>query len=294
MLHPAPPTSPAARLSTAPDGDGYRVLILDGATRDVIAPLLRVADLRRHGVTLHLQLAADAAAGTYDSMHLNFCGGIPPPLLARLAAATAAGPPAAISRIASVADQHLAFASLDAGLFSLRRPAAFRALHAPGAADAAIRAEIDAIVEGLHGVVATLGAVPLIRAAKGGPAEAVVRLDVQLTGEQTPGERGVEPPLLTGRVGLELNPLDRRDPEDLRWLLAWQWPEHHLRRERLLAALAGAPHHPVWRADANVLARATLPAAQPSSQRAAPNRSAMNATKAATAGASTAAFGRTA
>jgi len=63
MLHPAPPTSPAARLSTAPDGDGYRVLILDGATRDVIAPLLRVADLRRHGVTLHLQLAAERQVG---------------------------------------------------------------------------------------------------------------------------------------------------------------------------------------------------------------------------------------
>lgn len=136
------------------------------------------------------RIAADAAAGTYDSMHLNFCGGIPPPLLARLAAATAAGPPAAISRIASVADQHLAFASLDAGLFSLRRPAAFRALHAPGAADAAIRAEIDAIVEGLHGVVATLGAVPLIRAAKGGPAEAVAAgLDARLR-EAARAQRG--------------------------------------------------------------------------------------------------------
>ena len=33
-----------------------QVLILDAFTKDVVAPLLRVNDLRRHGVTLHLAL----------------------------------------------------------------------------------------------------------------------------------------------------------------------------------------------------------------------------------------------
>ena len=147
------------------------MLVLDGTTRDVVAPILRVADLRRHGVTLHLQLAAerqvrmeegggewwktrgggggrpgarttlfpsienqhtpspfpslpplpqpipdvpavyfvaatpasidriaaDAAAGTYEKLYINFCGGVPAPLLARLASAVAAAPPPALA-----------------------------------------------------------------------------------------------------------------------------------------------------------------------------------------------------
>jgi hypothetical protein len=35
------------------------VLVLDRHTRDLIAPLLKVNDLRRHGVTLHLLLESD-------------------------------------------------------------------------------------------------------------------------------------------------------------------------------------------------------------------------------------------
>jgi hypothetical protein len=36
-----------------------QVLVLDRHTRDLIAPLLKVNDLRRHGVTLHLLLESD-------------------------------------------------------------------------------------------------------------------------------------------------------------------------------------------------------------------------------------------
>ena len=32
----------------------YKVLVLDKYTKDVLAPLLRVNDLRKHGITLHL------------------------------------------------------------------------------------------------------------------------------------------------------------------------------------------------------------------------------------------------
>ena len=51
LLHPQPPTTTTPGASSA-----YRVLILDAFTKDVVAPLLRVGDLRRHGVSLHLQL----------------------------------------------------------------------------------------------------------------------------------------------------------------------------------------------------------------------------------------------
>ena len=32
----------------------YKVLVLDQYTKDILAPLLRVNDLRKHGITLHL------------------------------------------------------------------------------------------------------------------------------------------------------------------------------------------------------------------------------------------------
>ena len=41
------------------DADTYKVLVLDRQTKDIIAPLLRVSDLRKHGVTLHLMIDAE-------------------------------------------------------------------------------------------------------------------------------------------------------------------------------------------------------------------------------------------
>lgn len=53
-------------------------------------------------------------------------------------------------------------------------------------------------------------------------------------------------PEVVWRAGLDLQPLDVRDPADLAWLDALVWPEHIERRERLhrAAALAAAdpPH----------------------------------------------------
>ncbi len=37
----------------------FQVLILDRFSKDVVAPLMRLNQLRRHGVTLHLQLEAE-------------------------------------------------------------------------------------------------------------------------------------------------------------------------------------------------------------------------------------------
>ena len=41
------------------DAETYKILVLDKQTKDIIAPLLRVSDLRKHGVTLHLMLDAE-------------------------------------------------------------------------------------------------------------------------------------------------------------------------------------------------------------------------------------------
>ena len=107
----------------------YKILVLDCFTKDVIAPLLRVADLRKHGVTLHLALeaerqpipdvpavylvqpsaanperiAADAAAGLYDIMHLQFTTTLPMRLIEQLAASAVKAN--AVARVGRLFDQ---------------------------------------------------------------------------------------------------------------------------------------------------------------------------------------------
>lgn len=59
-------------------------------------------------------------------------------------------------------------------------------------------------------------------------------------------------PPVTWRAGIDLNPLDARDDDDVRWLEALVWPEHRFRAERLRAALG------VVRADPPLLVRGDL------------------------------------
>jgi sec1 family domain-containing protein 1 len=58
MLHLNAPPAANGRSAAAPTSEEeyYKVLVLDAFTKDVMAPLLRVNDLRRHGITLHLLL----------------------------------------------------------------------------------------------------------------------------------------------------------------------------------------------------------------------------------------------
>jgi hypothetical protein len=52
-------------------------------------------------------------------------------------------------------------------------------------------------------------------------------------------------PPVTGRIGIDQNPLDPSDVDDARWLAACIWPEQHDRYTRMDAALALARRHPV-------------------------------------------------
>lgn len=53
-------------------------------------------------------------------------------------------------------------------------------------------------------------------------------------------------PRITARIGIDLNPLDVADEEDMSWLLTLIWPGHDERRDRLAAAIevtrAEPPH----------------------------------------------------
>lgn len=139
--------------------DAYKVLVLDRFTKDIIAPLLRLNDLRRHGVTLHLMLendrqpipdvpavylvqptpaaveriVQDATLGLYDSMHLNFVVSVPSKLVEQLAAGVVKA--GALQRVAKLYDQYVSFIALEPTLFSLGMPEVYVELNDPQARD---------------------------------------------------------------------------------------------------------------------------------------------------------------
>jgi hypothetical protein len=75
----------------------------------------------------------------------------------------------------------------------------------------------------------------------GGPGAAVLACPV--TGPAPIPDRV---PTVVWRAGIDINPLDVRDPDDVRWLDTLIWPEHDFRRARLAAAVevarADPPH----------------------------------------------------
>ncbi|KAI0651970.1 Sec1-like protein [Trametes meyenii] len=131
----------------APSGPPvWKVLVLDQYTKDVLATVLRVQDLRDVGVTLHVQLhsnrpplpdvpavyfvsptlanirriAQDLERNLYESFHLNFVEPLPRALLEELAAEVARGGTGEL--VEQVLDQYLSFISPSPSLFSLLPP----------------------------------------------------------------------------------------------------------------------------------------------------------------------------
>ncbi len=76
-----------------------------------------------------------------------------------------------------------------------------------------------------------------------GNEQSTVQLGADLRGDRLP-PGGLLPPVF-GRIGVDLNPLDVRNPDDVAWLNALIWPEHSARRSLLQAAIALAQQQPV-------------------------------------------------
>ncbi|QWF80526.1 DUF2332 domain-containing protein [Amycolatopsis sp. CA-230715] len=76
-----------------------------------------------------------------------------------------------------------------------------------------------------------------------GPADSPVLLSCESSG---PVPLPSRMPTVVWRAGIDLNPLDVTEDDDLRWLETLIWPEHRHRRERLRAAVdivrADPPH----------------------------------------------------
>ncbi|KAK9862629.1 hypothetical protein WJX84_008227 [Apatococcus fuscideae] len=191
--------------TTTPDEEAYKVLILDAFTKDLLAPLLKVSELRRHGVTMHLQLhqdrqpiadapaiyfvratsdniqriISDGAQGLYDVLHLNFVHSLSKQLMEQLARGLVKAD--AAQRIAKVHDMYLSFTSLETGLFCLNLPQAYLQINQPTATDAQIEAVTSDVVDGLFSMLASLSIVPIIRCPKAGAAQHVAaQLDARL------------------------------------------------------------------------------------------------------------------
>ncbi|KAF8921887.1 Sly1 vesicle trafficking sec1-like protein [Mucidula mucida] len=124
----------------------WKILVLDQQTKDVLATVLRVQDLRDVGVTLHVQLhsmrpplpdvpavyfvsptlanvrriAEDLEKSLYESFHLNFVEPLPRSLLEELAASVARDGSGDL--VEQVMDQYLSFIAPSPSLFSLLPP----------------------------------------------------------------------------------------------------------------------------------------------------------------------------
>ncbi|KAJ1620374.1 Sec1-like protein [Pavlovales sp. CCMP2436] len=178
----------------------WKVLVYDRACQDVISPLLRVGDLRNRGITLHLligserepvpdvpaiyfvmptaenvvKIGEDCARRLYDSYHVNFAAPVSRELLEELASLTLRAE--AVSQVSQVVDQHLGYISLEDELVDLNVKSSFQRLNDPASTDANIEALLEQISTAIFSVLATLGAVPIIRCPRGGAAQMVADL----------------------------------------------------------------------------------------------------------------------
>eukprot|EP01114_Cavostelium_apophysatum_P002585 TRINITY_DN12296_c0_g1_i1.p1 TRINITY_DN12296_c0_g1~~TRINITY_DN12296_c0_g1_i1.p1 ORF type:complete len:628 (+),score=163.71 TRINITY_DN12296_c0_g1_i1:113-1996(+) len=183
----------------------WKVLIYDVFCRDIISPLLRVGDLRKHGITLHMllhsdrqpipdvpalyfvlptkdnikRICEDCKNRLYDSFHLNFASSVPRPLLEELANATLESD--SVHLISKVFDQYLNFVSLEKDLVTFNQKYSYVAFNDPAISDTQAELNIESTVEGLFSMCATMGVVPIIRCPRNGAPEAVAsQLDTKL------------------------------------------------------------------------------------------------------------------
>ncbi|KIM88940.1 hypothetical protein PILCRDRAFT_813938 [Piloderma croceum F 1598] len=207
-------TGSAPNVPAASGPPVWKVLVLDQYTKDVLATVLRVQDLRDVGVTLHVQLhslrppladvpavyfvsptlanirriSEDLEKCLYESFHFSFVEPLPRALLEELAASVAKHGTGDL--VEQVLDQYLSFIAPSPSLFSLLPPqptttsqpgspprphSSYAILNSPSSTEQQIENEIERIASGLFSAVVTMGHVPFIRAPKGNAAEMIAK-----------------------------------------------------------------------------------------------------------------------
>eukprot|EP00760_Papus_ankaliazontas_P030685 PhM_4_TR4969/c0_g1_i1/m.27642/K19998/SCFD1, SLY1; sec1 family domain-containing protein 1 len=174
----------------------WKVLIYDSAGRDILAPLIKVKDLREYGITLHLKVDAqrqsvpeapamyfllpteqnvkliseDILQSRYASYRINFLKQCPRRILEELAHGVVAMP--SVSNI-YVGDRPLNFIALEQTLFSLHMEGTFRTMNSRNMTDSAMEDFVESVADGIQHVVGALGVVPIVAAMKTGVSEEV-------------------------------------------------------------------------------------------------------------------------
>ncbi|KAA8910661.1 hypothetical protein TRICI_004080 [Trichomonascus ciferrii] len=185
------------------DQNVWKVLVFDSFGRDLISSVLRVSDLFKNGVTVHMLLnadrypipdvpavyfvsptaenvkiiAKDLANGLYESAYLNFISPLPRDLLEDLAQQTVY----TSNQISQVYDQYLNFIVSEPNIYSLGMENVYSKLANPKVQEEEIQGIINQIVNGLFSVVLTSGSIPIIRCTRGNAAEMIAqKLDEKL------------------------------------------------------------------------------------------------------------------
>ncbi|KAI9455919.1 SLY1 protein [Lactarius psammicola] len=183
----------------------WKILVLDQETKDILATVLRVQDLRDIGVTLHVSIHLDHLC--LMSPAIYFVAPtianirkiaedlekepLPRALLEELAAAVAKD--GTNEFVEEVVDQYLSFIAPSASLYSLlpppsalasltpsqpgpsQPPSSYAILNSPSSTEQQIENEIERVASGLFSVIATMGQVPIIRAPRGNAAEMIAK-----------------------------------------------------------------------------------------------------------------------
>ncbi|KAG5502016.1 hypothetical protein JKF63_04287 [Porcisia hertigi] len=202
----AEPYSTAAAASPEPVITTWRLLIFDDWGRDIIAPLLKVGQLRELGVTLYLHIATerdpvpgapaiyfcapteenitrianDCAQSLYEWVYINFTTQIPRPQLESLAQQLSASPLQSIRHI-HVYDRTLSYVALENDFFSLMLNNSFPLLNNTSTKDEEIEAHLNQVVLGISHVCLSLQVLPiLVYSRSGAAAEVARRLSLRL------------------------------------------------------------------------------------------------------------------
>ncbi|KAG4304443.1 hypothetical protein PORY_002153 [Pneumocystis oryctolagi] len=186
-------------LSSLTDEIVWKILIFDRLGQDIISTVLKVNDLRDHGVTLFMQLMTDRQPipgvpaiyfveptleniqrisqdlynNLYDTVYVNFSSSIPCSLLEEFASITSSQNTSQM--VSQVYDQYLNFVVLEQDLFSLRLPDVYYAFNHHSTSKSTIEHIVDKISIGILSVVVTMGVVPIVRCPRGNAAEMVAQ-----------------------------------------------------------------------------------------------------------------------
>lgn len=199
MIEEAVPLTPDGKpIPSQGNQSVWRIIVYDDVGRDIIAPLMKVVDLRELGVTLYLHINAprdvvqgapvvyfcepteenvnkicqDCDACLYEWFYLNFTAELPIALLQSLGEQLSRTALPDLYHI-RVSDRYLNYVALSDDFFSLMLSHCFLTLNSQS--DEEIEKHVSDIVRGVSHVLLTMQMLPVIVHSKTGAAEEISR-----------------------------------------------------------------------------------------------------------------------